>query len=125
MKKTFFALLLAPALTFSAQAAMSSALYVKEGRSLINVEQLIQNEVDVQTEYGYENFCYTGDASVVVQKMKSWTKTDFFFSGGGGGFTIQGLKIIRGIVTYDIALTLEDEVVPDEFRTVFIKPCTK
>ncbi|MEN0059369.1 MAG: hypothetical protein AAGB31_11090 [Bdellovibrio sp.] len=123
MKKSIITFLTASALALSAQAATTSSLFVKEGRSLINVEDLIQDEVDVQVEYGYEKFCYTGNVSFVVKKMKSWIKTDFFFSGGGGGFTIQGFKVIHGIMTYDIALTLEDEVVPGEFRTVFIKPC--
>jgi hypothetical protein len=103
--------------------ARASSLYIKNGRSLIDVEQLVKNQVDVQVDYGYKKFCYQGNSSVVVNKMKTWSSTDYFFSGGGGGFRMSGLKINRGVATYDIVMVLEDEVVPGEFKRVLIKPC--
>lgn len=103
--------------------ANSSSLFVKNGGSLINIEELVKNEIDVQVDYGYENFCYKGNSSAVTQKMKVWKKTGYFFSGGGGGFALHSLKINRGIVTYDIVMSLEDEVAEGEFKNVIIKPC--
>ena len=106
----------------SAQANTSS-LFVKNGESLINIEELVKSEIDVQVDYGYENFCYQGNSSLVTQKMKAWKKTGYFFSGGGGGFALHSLKINRGIATYDIVMNLEDEVAEGEFKNITIKPC--
>ena len=93
-----------------------SSLFVRHGDSLVNVESLVKNESDVQVDSGYENFCYKGNSSVVVRKMNAWKKTGYFFSGGGGGFVLNKLKINRGIYTYDIVMNLEDEVVQGEFK---------
>lgn len=121
MKNLFIASLL---LVSTASFAQTSSLFVKEGRALIDVEKLIKEETDVQASYGYENFCYKGSADLVVKKMRAWKKTDFFFGGGGGGFVIRSLKVIRGIATFDIVMSLEDEVVPEDgLRKVTIKPC--
>lgn len=121
MKNFIFATLM---LVSTASFAQTSSLFVKDGRKLIDVEKLIAEETDVQATYGYENFCYKGEVDAVVKKMKAWKKTDFFFGGGGGGFAIRTLKVIRGIVTYDIVMGLEDEVVPEDgLRKVIIKPC--
>ncbi|MBY0515539.1 MAG: hypothetical protein K2P81_01430 [Bacteriovoracaceae bacterium] len=121
MKNFIFTTLM---LLSTASFAQTSSLFVKDGRKLIDVEKLIAQETDVQATYGYENFCYKGEVDAVVKKMKVWKKTDFFFGGGGGGFAIRTLKVIRGIVTYDIAMGLEDEVVPEDgLRQVIIKPC--
>lgn len=100
-------------------------LFVQDGQSLISVEDFIANEQDdISTYYGFDNFCYQGNADVVVKKMNSWSaNTDYFFSGTGGGFVLKSLKINRGFITYDIEMVLEDEVVPGEFRAVLIKPC--
>lgn len=103
--------------------ANTSSLFVKNGDSLIDIEALVKNEIDVQVDYGYENFCYQGNSSLVTQKMKAWKKTGYFFSGGGGGFALHSLKINRGIVTYDIVMNLEDEVAQGEFKNIIIKPC--
>ncbi len=120
MKKLFFVVVLLSTASF----AHASSLFVKEGRSLIDVEKLIKEETDVQTYYGYEKFCYKGSADAVVKKIRAWKKTDLFFSGGGGGFELRSLKVIRGIATYDIVMLLEDEVVPEDgLRKVIIKPC--
>ncbi len=117
-------ILLSFMLISTASFAETSSLFVKEGRALIDVEKLIKEETDVQTYYGYENFCYKGSADAVVKKMRAWKKTDLFFSGGGGGFVIRSLKVIRGIATFDIVMGLEDEVVPEDgLRKVTIKPC--
>ncbi len=104
--------------------AKSPSLFVKEGRQFIDVEQLIADDEDVQANYGYENFCYKGDSNAVIQKIKKWNRMGVFFSGDGGGFDLKKVTLIRGIVTYDISLTFEDEVVPGEFRTVNVKPCS-
>ncbi|WP_413288147.1 hypothetical protein [Bdellovibrio sp. HCB337] len=107
----------------SAHAGAGSSLFVKSGETLIDVQSLIDNEEDVQAQYGYEDFCYTGSADAVVAKMTAWKKTDLFFSGGGGGFELVGLRINRGIVSYDIMMRLADEVAQGEFRNVIIKAC--
>lgn len=121
--KTLIALLMMAATSASAVANNSSTLFVKDRNKLIDVETLIKNEVEVQTHYGLGNFCYSGNATAVNAKIRKWYKTGYFFSGGGGGFELQGLKINRGIATYDIVMTLEDEVVPGELRNVIVKPC--
>ncbi len=104
-------------------SAQVSSLYVKQGSRLLDVAKLVKEEIDVYAEYDYKSFCYIGVANQVVTKMKDWIKTDYFFSGGGGGYVLKGLQINRGIVTYDIVMKLEDEVVPGEFVNVLIKPC--
>jgi|GEM_PF-4418498 len=120
MKKQFFAFVLLSTVSF----AHASSLFVKEGRALIDVEKLIKEETDVQTYYGYDSFCYKGSADAVVKKMRAWKKTDLFFSGGGGGFELRTLKVIRGIASFDIVMGLEDEVVPEDgLRKVTIKQC--
>lgn len=112
-------------LLFSQQTfANSSSLFVIDGDDLIDIQTLIDEEDDVGTFYGFDDFCYKGMADVVANKMELWSKnTDYFFSGGGGSFILIATKIIRGFVTYDIEMTLEDEVVPGEFKKVYIKPC--
>ena len=112
------AILLASQVTF---AAAKSSLYIKEGKNLIDVEELVESDNAVSED---EVFCYKGSADAVVKKMNTWSKkTDYFFSGTGGGFVLADLKINRGIVTYDIVMTLEDEVAPGEFKNILIKPC--
>lgn len=119
MKAILFAGLL-----FSFHAlAKAPSLYVKEGAKLLDVEQLIADGEDIQSVYGFENFCYQGNADSVVQKIRSWNKKGSFFSGDGGGFVLRKMTILRGIVTYDISMKFEDEVVPGEFTTVNVKPC--
>ncbi|NUN07455.1 MAG: hypothetical protein HUU57_17050 [Bdellovibrio sp.] len=107
-------------LTQVTSAATNSSLYIQNGESLIDVQTLIDNE---ETVFEDNSFCYRGRPESVVKKMKAWYKTDYFFSGTGGGFEMVKLTILRGIVTYDIVLTLEDEVVPGEYRSILIKPC--
>jgi len=118
--------LLAVLFVFGASATTSTApnLFVQEDGFLISVQGLIDNEEDVQTLYGYENFCYKGNVDKVSALMQDWAdNSDLFFSGGGGGFALISLEILRGIASYDIRMTLEDEIVPGEFRTIFIRPC--
>jgi hypothetical protein len=113
-------------LMFSVSAfAKTPSLFVKEGRTRLDVEELIKDGEDIQSVYGFDHFCYEGDVNVVVNKIKSWKRNDSFFSGGGGGHVLKSVAVIRGIVTYDIALKFEDEVVPGEFETVVVKPCSK
>ncbi len=104
--------------------AQTSSLFVKEGRKLLDVAKLIDEGEDIQASFGFDKFCYKGSADQVINKMKTWQKGDLFFSGGGGGFVIRKLSLIRGIATYDIVMHLEDEVVPEDgLRKVVIKPC--
>lgn len=100
-----------------------SSLIVQDEGRMISVAWLIKEGIDVQTYYGYDKFCYNGDAYAVTDMIKKWNKEGYFFSGGGGGFELKEVEVIRGIVTYDIRMKLEDEVVPGELRTVTIKPC--
>lgn len=112
------------AILMSASAwAGSPSLYVKDGNKLLDVEKLLAAEEDIQSNYGFEDFCYQGDPHVVMTKIKAWNKSGDFFSGGGGGHELKGMKLNRGIVTYDIVLKFEDEVVPGEFEKVIVKPC--
>lgn len=102
-------------------ATGKSTLYIKDGKNLIDVQELVDSDNAVSED---EVFCYKGTASTVVKKMTAWSKkTDYFFSGTGGGFVLADVKINRGIVSYDIVMTLEDEVVPGEFKSILIKPC--
>lgn len=103
--------------------APTSALNIKENGKLISVADLINDDIDVQSNYDLENFCYTGDIYQVTNQIKTWNLQGLFFSGGGGGFELKKIEVIRGIVSYNIRLKLEDEVVPGEFKTVSIKPC--
>lgn len=107
----------------SVAMAASSSLFVKDGRTFKDVEKIISDGEDLQAVYGFEKFCYQGNADAVVQKIKSWKKKGSFFSGDGGGFELKSVTVLRGIVTYDIFLKFEDEVVPGEFTTVTVKPC--
>lgn len=116
------ALFLGLFLSFGAIAATPS-LFVKEGRKLLDVETLIADGEDIQAVYGFENFCYQGNVDTVVKKIKGWKKSGSFFSGDGGGFALKSVTVLRGIVTYDISLKFEDEVVSGEFTTVNVKPC--
>lgn len=116
------ALILGILFSLSAQAATPS-LFVKKNGALIDVEKVIASGDDLQAVYGFENFCYLGNVDTVVQKIKSWKKKGSFFSGDGGGFVLRSTTVMRGIVTYDIALKFEDEVVPGEFTTITVKPC--
>ncbi|MES2527573.1 MAG: hypothetical protein V4598_10815 [Bdellovibrionota bacterium] len=119
-----YSILLALLFSFSAMAKTPS-LFVKDSGKLLDVEELIAAEEDIQSVYGFESFCYKGDPSAVMTKIRSWKKKGQFFSGDGGGHVLRSLTLIRGIVTYDIALKFEDEVVPGEFETQIVKPCTK
>lgn len=111
-------------LLFSVSAfAKVPSLFVYEGR-LLDVEEIIADGDDIQANYGYDNFCYQGDSNVVIRKIKDWNKKGVFFSGDGGGFVLRNVTLIRGFATYDISLRFEDEVVPGEFRTVNVKPCS-
>lgn len=111
-------------LLFSISAwAKSPSLFVKEGTKLLDVEELIKNGEDIQAVYGFESFCYQGNTQVVANKIKAWKKTGSFFSGDGGGFVLRSVTVIHGIVTYDLNLKFEDEVVPGEFQTVIVKSC--
>jgi hypothetical protein len=123
MKFSAFSLLSALLLPLAASAADSS-LFVKEGKELIDVQSLIKNEEDVYAAYGFDNFCYEGNSQVVIAKMKKWSAGEFFFSGGGGGFVLKKITLIRGFVSYDLQMVLEDEVVPGEFKSIMIKPCS-
>lgn len=111
--------------TLVAHASVSqrSSLIVQDEGRMISVAWLVKEGIDVQTYYGYDKFCYNGDAYAVTNMIKKWNKEGYFFSGGGGGFELKDVEVIRGIVTYDIRMKLEDEVVPGEIRTVNIKPC--
>lgn len=100
-----------------------SSLIVNDEGRMISVAWLIKEGIDVQASYGYDKFCYKGDSYQVANQIKTWNREGVFFSGGGGGFELKEVDVIRGIVTYDIRLKLEDEVVPGEMRTVLIKPC--
>lgn len=123
MKLTAFALSLALLLPLAASAENSS-LFVKEGNELIDVQAVIDSEEDVYSTYGFEKFCYQGNSQIVIAKMKKWASaTDYFFSGGGGSFVLKKINLIRGFVSYDLQLVLEDEVVPGEFKSIMIKPC--
>ena len=118
-------LLTAVALLLSVSSfAATSSLFAREGNKLINLEKVVRDGEDVQVSYDFDTFCYKGMAQTVVKKMEAWNKMDLFYSGGGGGFVLRSLKINRGIVTWDIVMSLEDEVVPEDgLRNVIIKPC--
>ena len=116
-------LILGIMLSSSVLAAPVTGLYIKEGRSLLNVEKLINDGSDIQAEYGFEAFCYQGQANAVMTQIRRLKRAGNFFSGGGGGHELKSLTLIRGFVTYDIALRFEDEVVPGEFTSVHVKPC--
>ncbi len=118
-----YSILLGLLFSFSAMAKAPS-LFVKDSGKLLDVEELIAAEEDIQSIYGFESFCYKGDPNAVMTKIKSWKKKGQFFSGDGGGHVLRGMTLIRGIVTYDIAMRFEDEVVPGEFDTQIVKPCT-
>lgn len=101
----------------------TSSLYFTGWDEIIDVQELVDiGEADV---YGYEEFCYQGNSLSVITKMWSWHEEGNFYSGGGGGFELKALKFRRGFASYDIQMTLADEVVPGEFRTVFVKACTE
>ena len=112
-------------LLFSVSAfAKTPSLFVKEGSKRLDVEELIKNGEDIQSVYGFENFCYDGEPTVVMAKIKMWKKKGSFFSGDGGGHMLKEITLIRGFVSYDLSLKFEDEVVPGEFETVMVKPCS-
>ncbi len=104
--------------------AKGPSLFVKDGAKLLDVEELIKNGDDVQAVYGFEAFCYQGEVNTVMAKIATWNKKGSFFSGDGGGFKLKKIGVNRGIVSYDITLKFEDEVVPGEFQTVIVKPCS-
>lgn len=112
-------------LLFSVSAfARTPSLFVKEGAKRLDVEELLKAGEDIQSVYGFQNFCYEGDVGIVMKKIKSWKKNGSFFSGDGGGHALKEMTLIRGFVSYDISLKFEDEVVPGEFETVMVKPCS-
>ncbi len=117
-----YTILLALFFSFSAMAKAPS-LFVKDAGKILDVEELIAAEEDIQSIYGFENFCYKGEPNAVMTKIRVWKKKGQFFSGDGGGHVLKSLTLIRGIVTYDIAMKFEDEVVPGEFETQIVKPC--
>jgi len=123
MKLSAFSLLSILLLPFTASAAESS-LFVKDRNDLIDVQSLINDQEDVYAAYGFDNFCYQGNSQIVIAKMKKWSEGQFFFSGGGGAFVLKKITLIRGIVSYDLQMVLEDEVVPGEFKSIMIKPCS-
>ncbi len=121
MKTILPAFLLALSLNSFAE---TPSLFVRDGRKLIDVAKLLSNGEDVQASYGFENFCYKGEAQPVINLIKRWNKSGDFFSGGGGGFELKSVVLIRGFVTYDIRLNFEDEVIPGEFTSINVKPCS-
>jgi len=116
-------LVLALAFSTSVLAAPATGLFIKEGRRLLEVKKLINDGADIQAEYGFDKFCYKGSADATLVQILRFKREGNFFSGGGGGHVLLGGRVNRGIVTYDIALRFEDEVVPGEFQNVLVKPC--
>lgn len=118
-------LLVLSTLTLSASAlAAPTGLFVRDGSMTVSVQGLINGGSDIQAEYGFENFCYKGDAHATIIQINRLKAAGNFFSGSGGGHELKKVTLIRGIVSYDIALKFEDEVVPGEFETVHVKPCS-
>lgn len=124
MKLSLFTLSLAVALSASTSlAASQSDLFVSEKGKLVSVGDLIADEVEVQSLYNFEDFCYSGNAQEVLSKLNAYKKTDLFYSGGGGGFEYLSGEVLHGIVTYDLKLEFKDEVAEGETQTVIVKPC--
>lgn len=100
-------------------------IFVIDGAEQISCQELIDGEEDVQVSHSFQDYdyCYKGESSAAVAVLAEWKKSGYFYSGGGGGFVLRDVEVLRGIYTYDLKLTLEDEVVPGEMSTVIIKPC--
>lgn len=120
MKMLFLVLILGSA--FNAFAGTSDLFYIN-GKNLESISELVKSGDDVQMFIDKKEFCYKGPTDSVANLIKSWNKNGTFFSNGGGGLSLVSVKVIRGFVTYDIALKFEDEVVPGEFESVIVKPC--
>ncbi len=120
MKINFIAGLFALSLSTSG-LAQTSDLFVKENGKLINITKFLADEpVDADTA-----FCYKGNSAAVMNQIKQLAKVNenFFCDGCGGGFAFRSVTLLRGIVTYDIVIKVEDEVVPGEFSRILVKPC--
>lgn len=113
-------------IAMTAFGATPADIFVIDGEQQISCQALIDGEEDVQVNYGFQDYqyCYKGQSSAAVALLAKWKKSGYFYSGGGGGFELKDVEVLRGIVSYDLKLTLEDEVVPGEMSTVIVKPCS-
>ena len=114
---------------FSVTAFASSS--ARDGKLML----LLDNEVvDAQSlandgELSYvidrdSKFCFSGSVDVVAQKIKAWNSEGEFFSGGGGGYTLESLKVTKkGIVGPKINLTIRSEVTGELEPTIYILSC--
>ena len=124
MKKIALSALLLLVLAQGLALANTGILFVRDSGRLLDVAALISEGTDIQASYGLDHsYCYRGGHQAAMGVIRKLNQAGDFFSGGGGGFELKSVTLIRGFATYDIKLVLKDEVVPDETRTMLVKPC--
>ncbi len=117
-------ILLAP-IAFASGAPTKEGLYVRDAKkNFISVAKLIDDEVEFQANYHLTDLCYVGSPWAVAGMMMDYSKkSDYFYSGGGGGFVLVSTKVLSGIAAQFIEMRLADEVVPGEYRKAHVFPC--
>jgi hypothetical protein len=110
------------AMSFNAFSQTSSLIVQDEDRR-ISVAWLIKEGINVESSYGLQSFCYSGNIEEVVHMITKWNDQGLFLSQDGEGFELIELEIIRGFATYDIRMILENELMRGQFETVLVKPC--
>jgi hypothetical protein len=126
MKKTILGLvLLAASLTQARESAQEQGLYVRDQvHGFVNVAKLIKAEIDIQTQYKPSDLCFVGNAGAASKLLLDYSqKTDYFFSGGGGGMKLESTRILNGVAYQMIDIKFIDEVVFGAFQKVRIRPC--
>jgi hypothetical protein len=126
MKKTILAIVLvAASLTQATETPQEQGLYARDQKQgFVNVAQLIDEAIDFQAQYKPSDLCFVGNAGPALRLLLDYSKnTDYFFSGGGGGFKLESARILNGVAYQMIEMKLSDEVVRGEFQKVHINPC--
>jgi hypothetical protein len=104
----------------SAFAQQVNDLFVMDDGTQESVSSLLEGGFDIASLYGVDQFCYQGNADVVLRKLDAYKKAGNFFTGENDGMEYLGGRVNRGFVTYDLALTFGQE---GERETKIVKPC--
>ncbi len=122
--KTISGLFLAMTLSLSALAEGESTLMLIQEGEKIDARALVEIEELAFSVDRNSSFCFTGNVDSVLKLMKEWSNEGHFFSGGGGGYTIEELYATKkGVVGPKINLVLRSEVTDEIENTIYILPC--
>lgn len=112
-------------LTFSlsAQADNEAKLMLILNGETVNAQELVESDELAYSVSRNSAFCFVGDAELVVSLIQKWNEEGHFFSGGGGGHTIEKLEIESDSADKKINLTIRSEVTDEVEDPISISRC--